>query len=176
MATMSVLLLRGRLSILRCSRRKTRRRHRRHEEAHMNRVPQKLGIAIASMWVALSGCAQPTVRPGPPPGLAAAPCTPGVCTIRVFVERCNAADGIRLDKPLVEANSAVNMRWEIVTPGFEFDTQGIQFDPPNAQFEVQHSPKPNEFRVQNRKTQTGDFYYFVNVKGCVRHDPWVRNR
>jgi hypothetical protein len=142
----------------------------------MNQVPRRFGIAIASMCVTLASCAQPAAKPGPPSGLAAAPCTPGVCTIQVFVDRCNAADGIRLDKPLVEASSAVNMRWEIVTPGFVFDTNGIQFDPSDAQFEVQNSPKPNEFRIHNRKTRTGDFYYFVNVKGCVPHDPWVRNR
>lgn len=68
------------------------------------------------------------------------------------------------------------MRWEIVTPGFVFDINGIQFEPPNTQFDVQNSPRPNEFRIHNKKSQSGDFYYFVNVKGCVRHDPWVRNR
>jgi hypothetical protein len=135
-----------------------------------------LGLSVAALCVALCGCAQPTRPPGPPEGLAASPCTPGVCTIQVFVDQCNAPNGIRLDKPLVEATSAVNMRWEIVTPGFVFDTNGIQFEPPDTQFEVQHSPRPNEFRIQNKKAQSGDFYYFVNVKGCVRHDPWVRNR
>lgn len=124
----------------------------------------------------LSGCAQSTAQTGPPPGLAAAPCTPGVCTIQVFVDQCNSPNGIRLDKPLVEVTNAVNMRWQIATPGFEFDTNGIQFEPPNAQFVVQNSPKPSEFRVQNKKAQAGDFYYFVSIKGCVRHDPWVRNR
>jgi hypothetical protein len=135
-----------------------------------------IGLPVAALCAAFYGCAQPSSHPSPPPGLIAAPCTPGVCTIQVFVERCNAADGIRLDKPLVEATEAVNMRWEIVTPGFVFDDNGIQFDPPHAQFDVRNSPRPNEFRIHNRKTQVGDFYYFVNVKGCVRHDPWVRNR
>jgi hypothetical protein len=137
---------------------------------------RQIGLTIGVLCVAVCGCAQPTRPPAPPPGLAAAPCTPGVCTIQVFVDRCNAADGIRLDKPLIEVTSAVNMRWEIVTPGFVFDANGIQFEPPNAQFDVQHSPRPNEFRIHNRKSQLGDFYYFVNVKGCVRHDPWIRNR
>jgi len=137
---------------------------------------RQLGMSGAMLCVALGSCAQPTGQPGPPAGLAASPCTPGMCTIQVFVDQCDRPNGIRLDKPLVEAASAVNMRWEIVTPGFVFDTNGIQFDPPNAQFDVQPSPRPNEFRIHNKKTGTGDFYYFVNVKGCVRHDPWVRNR
>jgi hypothetical protein len=141
----------------------------------MNHLLRHLGHLAGMSCIVFGGCAQPSTRP-PPAGLAAAPCTPGVCTIQVFVDRCDAADGIRLDKPLVEVTSAVNMRWEIVTPGFAFESNGIQFDPPNAQFDVQHSPRPNEFRIHNRKTQAGDYYYFVNVKGCVRHDPWVRNR
>ena len=135
-----------------------------------------VGLPIAALCAAFYGCAQPSSRPSPPSGLAAAACTPGVCTIQVFVDRCNAADGIRLDKPLVEVTSAVNMRWEIVTPGFEFASNGIEFDPANPQFEPRNSPRPNEFRIHNKKTAPGDYYYFVNVKGCVRHDPWVRNR
>ena len=142
----------------------------------MKRLWRHLALSLVPMCFALSGCAQPAGRPGPPPGLAAAPCTPGVCTIQVFVDQCSAVDGIRLDKPLVEASGAVNMRWEIVTPGFVFDSNGIQFEPPNDQFEVQNSPRPNEFRIHNKRLQSGDFYYFVNIKGCLRHDPWVRNR
>ncbi len=137
---------------------------------------RRMALSIGTLCVTVCGCAQPSSQPAPPPGMAASPCTSGVCTIQVFVDRCNAENGIRLDKPLVEVTGAVNMRWEIVTPGFVFDTQGIQFDPPHAQFEVQHSPRPNEFRIHNKKTSSGDFYYFVNVRGCVRHDPWVRNR
>lgn len=142
----------------------------------MRLVPRQLWLPTAALCVLCVGCAQPPRPPEPPPGLMAAPCTPGVCTIQVSIDRCNAADGIRLDKPLVEVERAVNMRWVIVTPGFEFDGNGIEFDPPNAQFEVRNSPHPNEFRIHNNKSRTGDFYYFVNVKGCVRHDPWVRNR
>jgi hypothetical protein len=142
----------------------------------MNTQLGRSALLMAALSVALSGCAQPMLPPNPPPGLAAAPCTPGVCTIQVFVDNCSATGGIRLDKPLVEATEAVNMRWEIVTPGFVFDTKGIEFDPPNPQFEARNSPQPNEFRIHNRKSQVGDFYYFVNVRGCARHDPWVRNR
>ena len=60
-------------------------------------------------------------------------------------------------------------------PGFEFAPNGIVFDPPNAQFEPQHSPTSSEFRIHNNKSQTGDFYYYVNVDGCRRVDPWIRN-
>ena len=142
----------------------------------MDQNLRRAGTLITSLCVALGGCAQTGGAPQVPPGLVASPCTPGVCTIQVFVDRCGAADGIRLDKPLVEVTSAVNMRWEIVTPGFEFASNGIEFDPTNPQFEPRNSPRPNEFRIHNKKTAPGDYYYFVNVKGCVRHDPWIRNR
>jgi hypothetical protein len=142
----------------------------------MNQPLCRKGALIGSLCVALCGCAQTSGAPRVPPGLVASPCTPGVCTIQVFVDRCNAADGIRLDRPLVEVTSAVNMHWEIVTPGFEFASNGIEFDPTNPQFEPRNSPRPNEFRIHNKKTAPGDYYYFVNVKGCMRHDPWIRNR
>ena len=113
----------------------------------------------------------------PPPGLAASPCPPGICVIQVFVDRsrCTGTDGITVDKPLVSATQAVNMRWEIVTPGFVFAADGIVFDPPNPQFEPRNSPHPNEFRIQNTKSQTGYYKYTVNVLGCTPYDPWVRN-
>lgn len=129
----------------------------------------------AASWALVAVAA---AQPGgtPPPGLGAVPCTPGVCVIQVFVDDCSAPGGIRLDKPLVSVTEAVNMRWEIVTPGFVFAENGIEFDPPNPQFEPRNSPRPNEFRLHNRKSQAGDFYYFVNVQGCARHDPWIRNQ
>lgn len=124
---------------------------------------------------ALASCAQPRRPDAPPPGLAAERCTPGICELKVTVTNCHSATGITVDKPLVEATSAVNMRWTIVTPGFEFDTDGIRFDPANPQFERQPSPRRNEFRIQNKKSRDGDFYYFIHVKGCEVADPWVRN-
>jgi hypothetical protein len=136
---------------------------------------RRLTCHSALLACALAACAQAPPRTGPPPGLSPERCTPGVCVIQVFVDNCSAQGGIRLDKPFVSTTSAVNMRWEIATPGFEFAGNGIEFDPPNAQFEQQPSPRPNQFRMQNRKTQNGDFYYFVNVRGCRRHDPLIRN-
>jgi hypothetical protein len=132
-----------------------------------------LTMSAALLGTTLSSCSQ--VTKAPPADLLPSRCTPGVCVVQVFVDACTVAGGIRLDKPLVEVTDAVNMRWEIVTPGFEFDANGIAFDPPNPQFQVQQSPRSNEFRLHNAKSQSGDFYYSVNVKGCVRHDPWVRN-
>ena len=128
----------------------------------------------ATFFLALNGCAQPKL---PPPGLVASPCAPGVCVIQVFVDsgRCAGADGISVDKPLVSATQAVNMRWEIVTPGFVFAADGIVFDPPNPQFEPRNSPSPNEFRIHNTKSQTGDYKYTIKVQGCTPYDPWVRN-
>jgi hypothetical protein len=137
---------------------------------------RRLACHAALLLAALAACAQvPPAPPAPPPGLSPERCTPGVCVIQVFVDNCSAQGGIRLDKPFVSTTSAVNMRWKISTPGFEFADNGIEFDPPNTQFERQPSPHRSEFRLQNHKTQSGDFYYFVNVKGCRRHDPLIRN-
>jgi hypothetical protein len=133
-------------------------------------------VAVAVVALPPIAAAQSGRPPGPPPGLGATPCTPGICVIRVFVDDCSSAGGIRLDKPLVSVAEAVNLRWEIVTPGHVFAPNGIEFDPPNPQFEAQNSPRPNEFRLRNHKTAAGDFYYFVNVQGCARHDPWIRNQ
>jgi hypothetical protein len=124
---------------------------------------------------ALASCAQPLRPEAPPPGLAAERCTPGICELKVTVTDCRSASGITVDKPLVEVTSAVNMRWTIVTQGFEFDTDGIRFEPPNPQFERQTSSRRNEFRMLNKKSRDGDFYYFIHVKGCEVADPWVRN-
>jgi hypothetical protein len=139
----------------------------------MNQALHRLGFAAVTLCVALSGCAQPRTAP---PGLVASPCTPGLCVVQVFVDNCTAPNGIRVDKPLVVADSAINMRWQIMTPAFVFASGGIVFDPPNPQFELRHNPTPTEFRIHNKKSQAGDFKYTVNVQGCTPHDPWVRNR
>jgi hypothetical protein len=104
------------------------------------------------------------------------PCNPGTCEITVKVNGdCRNADNITVDPPFVSVDSARNMRWTIATPGHEFTADGIRFDPPNAQFEPRHSPRPNEFHLHDRKSENGDFYYWVNLKGCAPKDPWVRN-
>ena len=121
--------------------------------------------------VAIADAARAQDKPTSPPS----PCTPGTCTISVAVNDCRQPGGIMVDKPYVSADSAVNMRWEIVTEGFVFASDGIRFEPPNPQFEPRSSPRPNEFRIHNRKTQTGDFYYYVNVQGCLPMDPWIQN-
>ena len=138
------------------------------------RRPTMLVTAAALACWTLAGCAAPGLRTGPVG--RPTPCTPGVCTIQVFVDNCQQAGGIRLDKPFVETDRAVNLRWEIVTPGFVFAADGIRLDPPDPQFQQQHSPHPNEFRLHNSKASNGDFYYFVNVQGCRQMDPWIRNR
>lgn len=109
-------------------------------------------------------------------GAQARPCTPGNCTITVTVTACNRPGGISVDAPVVEVTQAVNMRWVIQPARYAFAANGIELDPPNAQFRVQNSPRPNEFRLHNAKTQTGDFHYFVNVEGCLPLDPLIRNR
>ena len=106
----------------------------------------------------------------------ARPCTPGNCTITVTVTACNQPGGISVDAPLVEVSKAVNMRWVIVPSRFAFAANGIQLDPPHPQFRVQNSPRPNEFRLHNAKTQVGDYHYLVNVEGCLPLDPLIRNR
>ncbi len=131
---------------------------------------------LTALSLALSCAYGQAARPsGSPPGLGAAPCSPGNCEIRVTVENCNAPGGIKVDKPLVNVTQSVNMRWTIVTPGFVFSPNGIQFEPMNPQFEPRNNPQPNTFHIQNKKSLPGDFYCFVNVKGCLPLDPWVRN-
>ncbi len=149
----------------------------------MNSPLQRLARAAAPL---LACCAianpalaqdRPTSPPSPctPSPCTPGTCTPGTCTIRVAVNDCQQPGGITVDKPYVSADSAVNMRWEIVTEGFVFATDGIRFEPPNPQFEPRQSPRPNEFRIHNRKSQSGDFYYHVNVQGCLPMDPWMQN-
>lgn len=138
----------------------------------MSHSSHRLAFLAATLWLTLSGCAQPKIAP---PGLVPSTCPPGLCVIQVFVDSCTATDGIRVDKPLVSAGAAVNMRWEIVTSGFVFAADGIVFDPPNPQFAPQNNPTPGEFRMHNSKSQTGDYKYTVNVQGCTPLDPWVRN-
>lgn len=138
----------------------------------MSHPLHRLPFLVAPLCLALSSCAQTRTAPA---DLTPSPCSPGVCVIQVFVDSCTAKGGIRVDKPLVQANSAINMRWEIMTTGFVFASDGIVFDPPNPQFELRNNPSPNEFRIHNRKSQTGDFKYTVKVQGCTPYDPWVRN-
>jgi hypothetical protein len=149
-----------------------------HEEKNdmiMNH-PVALAVCLAALSLAVSGaCGQATSPSGPPAGLVAAHCTPGNCEIRVTVDNCNALGGIKVDKPLVDVTQSVNMRWTIVTPGFVFAPNGIQFDPTNPQFEPRNNPQPNAFHIHNKKSLPGDYYYSVNVKGCLPLDPWVRN-
>jgi hypothetical protein len=107
-------------------------------------------------------------------------CTPGNCRIIVTVNDCQRPGGITVNQELVVVDSARNMRWEIVTEGYVFPANGIQFSPPHAQFEPRNSPRPNEVHIFNRKTQTGDFYYYINVtdsngNACTQVDPTVRN-
>lgn len=114
------------------------------------------------------------------PAQAQSNCTTGNCRIAVTVSDCQRPGGITVDQEMVVVNSARNMRWEIVTPGYVFPANGIQFSPPHAQFEPKNSPKPNEVHIFNRKTQTGDFYYYINVtdsagNACAQVDPTVRN-
>ena len=107
-------------------------------------------------------------------------CSPGNCRIAVTVTNCQAPGGITVDLDPVPVDSPRNMRWEIVTPGYVFPANGIDFSPPNAQFEPKNSPKANEVHIFNRKTQNGDFYYYINItdgsgNACARADPTVRN-
>jgi hypothetical protein len=139
-------------------------------------LARSFALIAALLNLAASAQAQQSRPNQPPADLTPSKCNSGVCVIQVLVTDCNAPGGIRVDMPLVEVSRAVNMRWEIKPPGFVFAADGIRIDPPNAQFRVQHSPRPNEFRLHNAKTSQGDFYYFVNIQGCLPHDPWVRNR
>ena len=128
-------------------------------------------VLTGSLVASSAAWAQPAAPSGNP-----APCNPGTCTLTITVTGdCKQPGSISIDKPFVSTSSSVNMRWAIATPGHEFTADGIRFEPPNPQFEPRNSPKPNEFHIHNKKSSTGDFYYFVNLKGCAPLDPWVRN-
>ncbi len=93
------------------------------------------------------------------------------CDITVTVNGC---DDIVVDPDGLATDHAVNLRWTISTPNYEFvpDT-GIQFDDP--QFVVKHAPKPDQFHVHDNKSTTGIFHYKVHIEGCAAVDPYVRN-
>ncbi len=99
-------------------------------------------------------------------------CHGNECTITVTVNSCDDIvvnpDGLSTDHP-------VNLRWEIVTPDYDFlsDT-GIQFSDP--QFVAKNPAKSNEFHVHDNKSTTGTFPYQVNIAGCAPTDPYVRNK
>jgi hypothetical protein len=98
-------------------------------------------------------------------------CRGNDCNLTVTVNSCDnivvEPDGLSTDHP-------VNLRWDIVTPGYEFvaDT-GIEFSDP--QFVVKNAPHPNQFHVHDKKSSTGRFDYRVNIEGCASADPYVRN-
>lgn len=145
----------------------------------MQQPSHRIAMAAAAL-LACMAAAGPALAQHKPASASATPCNPGNCRITVTVNDCQAEGGITVDPDNVAVNSARNMRWEIVTPGYVFAANGIQFDPPHAQFEPRNSPKPNEIHIFNKKTQNGDFYYFVNVKksgggDCRQVDPFVRN-
>ncbi len=139
-----------------------------------NSKPVLASFVTAAAILGVVACSTAQVARTLPAG-APVPCNPGICTINVTVASCGTAGGITVDKPFVSVAGPQNMRWNIVTPGFVFAANGIEFDPPNSQFQVQNSPDPAEFRIHNQRSQSGDFYYFINVQGCLRADPWIRN-
>jgi hypothetical protein len=130
------------------------------------------GVALIGMCAIFGAAlAQPRSPSGNP-----TPCNSGICILTITVDGdCSKPGNISIDRPFVSVSAPNNMRWVIATPDYVFANDGIRFDPPNAQFETQPSPKPNEFRIQNKKSQPGDFYYWVHLEGCAPLDPWVRN-
>ncbi len=140
----------------------------------------RLGLGLATCCLVLIGCA-PAVRiASPPPHLSPVKCTEGNCKITIDVRDCATPGGIVLDKAFVDVDRPVNMFWEIRTEGYEFAEHGILFVQENApkdqqQFEPKSIGGGKTFKVHNKKTAPGDYYYFVLIKGCAPLDPWVRN-
>ena len=137
-------------------------------------------IFAVALAASLIGCASRPEYMTAPRHLAPTKCPPGSCKIKVTVNNCNQPNGIKLDPEFPEVDEAVNMFWEIDPPSFVFEKYGILFVQPNAppdeqQFETKNSPQPNKFHIHNKKTEAGDYYYFVLIKGCLPFDPWVRN-
>ena len=150
-------------------------------ETHMKNALRNgiLSVSALLAGIVLQGCGTTSSTPVGGFGAPTAPpwpCSPGICRIEVKVVDCVADGGITVDPPFVEVTVARNMRWVIVTPGYEFAPNGVEFSPPHAQFVTQPSPDSAQFRIRNLKTQLGDFYYYINVDGCRRVDPWIRNK
>lgn len=94
------------------------------------------------------------------------------CDITITVKSC---DDIVADPEGLATDHPVNLRWTIVTPGYEFvQGTGIRFSDP--QFVVKNAPKPNEFHVHDNKSTAGTFPYTVNVAGCAPADPYIQNK
>jgi hypothetical protein len=134
-------------------------------------------VAVVLLPLALGSCSLFKSSPkSPPAGLVASTCPPGNCVINVSVTgTCQSPGDISVDKPLISASAAVNMRWVISPSSFSFASNGIQFDPADSQFEVKPSSSPNEFRIMNQHRSSGTFYYYLNIQGCAQADPWIRN-
>jgi hypothetical protein len=136
------------------------------------------GLCVAAMIAPLGGCGLFNAKSGIPKDLKPQRCPPGQCDIEVsIVGNCRDPGSIIVKPELAEVADQDNlMRWVIVTKGYEFDRDGIDF-PLLSPFKVLHSHESNVFRVLNRNDWSGqkDFKYDVNVKGCRRLDPWVRN-
>jgi len=94
------------------------------------------------------------------------------CDITVTVNSC---DNIVFEPDALSTDHAVNLRWTIVTEGYNFvEDSGIQFSDP--QFEVKHAPHSNEFHVHDNKSTTGTFPYTVHLDRCPPADPYIQNR
>jgi hypothetical protein len=116
-------------------------------------------VSIAS-WVAATAYAAPV------------DCHGNDCNITITVHSC---DDIVADPDGLATDHPVNLRWTIVTPGYNFEPgTGIQLSDP--QFEVKHAPKPNQFHIHDNKSTPGTFPYQVNIAGCASADPYIQNR
>ena len=120
-----------------------------------------LCIVSCAAWLAGSAYADPKG------------CKANDCDIKVTVNSCG---NYAFDPDGMWTDHAVNLRWTIVTPGYNFvAASGIQFSDP--QFEVKNAPKTNEFHVHDNKSTTGTFNYTANIVECPQAvDPYIQNR
>ncbi|MBS1176455.1 MAG: hypothetical protein H6R06_867 [Proteobacteria bacterium] len=143
-----------------------------HALANLVRAASICGIGLV-----LAGCSA-TRPPGPPGSLAATPCPKEKCDLEItIVGDCKKEGAIFVKPEYVSVSDQDNiMRWRIVTAGYEFDQRtGIDFSF-FAPFQRLGSSDPTVFRVLNKNDEgTSDHKYDVNIKGCKRFDPWVRN-
>jgi hypothetical protein len=141
----------------------------------MKPIPYSLiaGAALAGFVACAS--AQPA---HPPPAGPPTICNAGICKIDITVNDCGASGGITvapayLGMPV--ASGPATIHWRIVTPGYVFEQNGIRFDPPSPNFQRLPGGPANEIRMLDKKTSTGNFYYFVEVRNCIPVDPFIQN-
>lgn len=159
----------------------------------MNRKTFAIVTTGALIGFGLAGCstipAQDGVGPprAVPPGLQWHRCATPQCDVAVTVQHCNDPSGIKPHPEALEVDRGRDrkLRWEIVTPGYEFAVGDIvikSYDPRREFFDP--AAHRNEYTLKYRNSEppgTKVYDYAITVRRvsdgrvCGPLDPWIRN-